>query len=129
MWTCISSEGVYAPPFAPESHGGSPLALRTEQAASDLFLGWLSTQTKAERTRNRLKYRFLEVGGRDPMSPAEYLAHGGSACPVCGSYRIEASLAEHFGGEVFQEVLCLHCEATWDDHYHLVGFGNVDVSP
>ena len=48
-----------------------------------------------------------------------YISARGLKCLYCGAERIEGGSVEVNNGEVFQEMRCLACEATWQDVYML----------
>lgn len=57
---------------------------------------------------------------------AEYLANGGTACPYCKSFNIEADRFDHdIEGQV---VRCNDCDKQWQDNYTLTGVGWYDDS-
>ena len=46
-------------------------------------------------------------------------------CPVCGSIQIEGGHVEIEGIEAYQEVSCLHCQATWREVYAALQRDNI----
>jgi hypothetical protein len=55
----------------------------------------------------------------------EYAKNWGGNCPFCGSSQLDGvGSLEIDGGEIWQEIECLDCDARWDDIYKLVGCDN-----
>ena len=68
-----------------------------------------------------------ETKAEAELSQEDYIAQKGRICPACrtedgntegGSIDIEGTLG-------FQEVICLECEARWNDVYKLVGYSDL----
>lgn len=74
--------------------------------------------------------KFLKAYPAEPVSSGDqYLARGGTGCPVCGengeaegvsSVDVESSYAT-------QKCECLNCSATWTDIYHLKEIDHVET--
>ena len=54
-------------------------------------------------------------------SQAEYIKTP-NTCPNCGSHNIEGQSVEIIDDTAIQEVVCLDCEAVWEDIYKLTGY-------
>ena len=61
------------------------------------------------------------------LTPEQYVARGGSVCPVCHSADIEGQDVDVDNGKVFQECSCNSCEAEWIDVYELVRYDKLQV--
>lgn len=48
-----------------------------------------------------------------------YAESNGARCPVCGSPDIEGGPIEIEAGVAWQDVMCHHCNTTWQDIYYL----------
>lgn len=48
-----------------------------------------------------------------------YLKSGGVSCLFCGSGEIEGGFITIEQGSATQSIICLDCEAEWDDRYKL----------
>jgi len=69
-----------------------------------------------------------EAANDEPMSAAAYVAIGGSKCPVCGSPEIEGTGGVDMDGSTASNpVVCLSCNAGWDDVYTLSGYNELEV--
>jgi hypothetical protein len=62
-----------------------------------------------------------------PMSDKEYVARKGQLCPACKMPDSEGSSFDTDGGEVYQEMLCNNCGASWTDIYKLTGYTSLEV--
>lgn len=61
-------------------------------------------------------------------TPKEYVATGGSQCPVCKSTEIEgADNVVTAGTEASQHIRCTDCCATWHDQWDLVGYTDLQL--
>ena len=61
------------------------------------------------------------------MTNAQYVAHGGNRCPVCGALHLaQADAVEVDSGYATQDVYCPDCETCWKDQYRLVGISDVE---
>lgn len=60
------------------------------------------------------------------MTPQEYIANGGTKCPVCGSEDIEGDSFDVDAGSAAQRIDCNDCNSYWIDDYRLVGFVMVE---
>lgn len=57
------------------------------------------------------------------MTNAEYVGHGGNACPYCKSDTVEACGSAEFDSDyAVRKVECTTCEKTWQDVYSLTGW-------
>lgn len=56
----------------------------------------------------------------------EYVEHGGTRCPFCGSYDIIGQEVNIDAGSAWQDVFCNHCENEWQDTYTLTGYANTN---
>jgi len=63
---------------------------------------------------------------RAPDTNAEYLAHGGTQCPFCGSYDITGDEVNIDAGSAWQDVFCNDCPAEWQDTYNLTGYATTN---
>lgn len=62
------------------------------------------------------------------FSSKDYVGHGGSKCPVCGSTNVNTtSDIEADGANAWQEVSCSHCQSEWTDTFVLSGYTNLKV--
>lgn len=60
------------------------------------------------------------------LSEAEYVANGGSRCPMCNSFNIRTTDEMDPNGTIgLQEVKCASCGATWQDRWKLDGYENI----
>lgn len=59
------------------------------------------------------------------MTDEQYVAKGGCQCPVCGSGDISGGPVEVDAGTAWQEIFCSACQASWNDMYKLVGYGDL----
>ncbi|NOU21498.1 MAG: hypothetical protein HOO93_06855 [Methyloglobulus sp.] len=56
-----------------------------------------------------------------------YVAGKGQVCPVCGSDIInQQGRLQADGGEAWADIFCFGCSASWQDHYQLVGFNDLN---
>ncbi len=57
-----------------------------------------------------------------------YVASKGQRCPFCGSNLInhQGKPLQADGGEVWADIFCFGCSASWQDHYQLVGFTDLN---
>lgn len=63
------------------------------------------------------------------MTSDEYVEHKGVRCPNCGSDRVDCDQPSSEGDptELYSDVECCDCGATWRDTYTLSGFDNLVV--
>lgn len=54
-----------------------------------------------------------------------YLNNGGSRCPVCESYDIEAGRIEADGNIAWGNVTCGVCGFKWQDQYKLINIESI----
>ena len=59
------------------------------------------------------------------LTSKKYLENCGNICPVCRSQNISAGNHEPSSNEVWFEVTCKNCGATWQDVYELVCYDNL----
>jgi hypothetical protein len=76
---------------------------------------------------------YVAANGNDitlhhPMTDAEYLAHDGLVCPLCGSQHTTGEDIEVDGWEALGDVSCDDCGACWQDIYRLVGYHKTAIS-
>jgi len=58
----------------------------------------------------------------------EYVSCSGQHCPNCDSDDIEsAAIMQCDGDYAWQPIVCLKCEATWEDSYQLTGYSKLEV--
>ena len=63
-----------------------------------------------------------------PLTEKEYADKLGVACPNCDKAEgVEAWDTEIGMGCAWQNCSCTLCGATWDDHYTLDGYGNLEI--
>jgi len=63
-----------------------------------------------------------------PLTEKEYADKLGVACPNCDKAEgVEAWDTEIGLGCAWQNCNCTLCGATWDDHYTLDGYGNLEI--
>lgn len=62
------------------------------------------------------------------LTEKEYVENGGVICPVCGNNGVEAPNRPQNDtvSEIYQEVQCSKCSATWVDVYTLSGYDNLE---
>ena len=58
-------------------------------------------------------------------SEGKYAKGKENTCPKCGSDQVEGRSIDVQGEQCFQPVMCLSCEAQWDDVYQLTGYTNL----
>lgn len=58
--------------------------------------------------------------------PDTYAAEGGGRCPVCQSENLSGTEVEIEGHLAFQEVMCLDCNAGWNDVYKLDSYSALE---
>jgi hypothetical protein len=63
---------------------------------------------------------------RAPDTNAEYVAHGGTQCPFCGSHDITGDEVNIDAGSAWQDVFCNDCAAEWQDTYTLTGYATTN---
>lgn len=57
----------------------------------------------------------------------KYVAGKGQVCPMCGSDIInQQGRLQADGGEAWVNIFCFGCSASWQDHYQLVGFNDLN---
>ena len=54
-----------------------------------------------------------------PETPDQYIAHGGTHCPYCGSEEIVGGSIEIDAETAMQSITCMVCGKEWDDIYTL----------
>lgn len=62
------------------------------------------------------------------MSEVEYVAAGGTKCPHCQSHDIKAESPDFDGSQIYFDVSCNNCDATWTDVYRLETYTNLDTA-
>lgn len=60
------------------------------------------------------------------LNNEEYIAHGGTRCPFCGSLDIEGQEVNIDAGQAWQDVLCNRCHKEWQDTYTLTGYASTN---
>lgn len=60
------------------------------------------------------------------MTDAEYLATGGTQCPVCRATDISGGEVNVDAGSAYQVVTCGACGASWNDVYTLAGYSELE---
>lgn len=61
-----------------------------------------------------------------PMTPEEYVTKGACFCPVCASEKIAAIDSIELDGAIgWQTTQCVHCGATWKDHWVISGYSEL----
>jgi hypothetical protein len=63
---------------------------------------------------------------RAPDTNAEYLAHGGTQCPFCGSRDTAGDEVNIEAGSAWQDRFCNDCSADWQDTYTLTGYATTN---
>jgi hypothetical protein len=56
-----------------------------------------------------------------PSALADWISHGGVACPACGKRPLSYAVASIRGGVCQLPASCPHCGAAWIELYELVG--------
>lgn len=56
------------------------------------------------------------------LTREEYVKEGGAKCPACGSNQLEGSFNFIGGGSMYQRIVCVECQAQWEDEYKLIGY-------
>lgn len=62
------------------------------------------------------------------MSDKQYVAKGGTQCPLCRHDQVEGGELTVNDGFAWQQITCLGCAATWTDNYKLVSY-ELDSNP
>lgn len=57
----------------------------------------------------------------------KYVSKDGGGCPACGSDQIEGGSFDVDGNTMRQEMVCMDCDAGWEDVYRRVGFNNLET--
>jgi len=74
----------------------------------------MSSEAKEARRKYRAKF-----------TSEEYTENHSGECPMCGSTEIKGGSIDiegHNPTRSFQEVMCLNCNAHWQDVYELTGY-------
>jgi hypothetical protein len=58
----------------------------------------------------------------EPLSPAGYVATGGTVCPSCGGGTFHDGPLRNMAGVVLQGRVCYTCQASWMNVYELRGY-------
>lgn len=61
------------------------------------------------------------------LSSSQYARKGGIVCPNCEDDGIRGGAYHGDAGDVWQEVACPACQASWLDTYRLTGYVDLDV--
>lgn len=56
----------------------------------------------------------------------EYIDHGGTKCPYCGSYNLSGDHVQVDAGSAWQDVTCGDCGKEWQDTYTLTGYADTN---
>lgn len=64
---------------------------------------------------------------REPMTSEEYINLLGVCCPVCKVDAVQGHDMDTCEGMIYQNVTCNNCEASWVDHYQLMGYGELEI--
>jgi len=63
---------------------------------------------------------------KDYLTDSEYVARGGSVCPVCKSDNVSGGpLESDGGGSAYASCVCEACGAEWTDYYRLIGYSDL----
>jgi transposase-like protein len=60
------------------------------------------------------------------MTNQEYLDHGGTKCPHCGSLNLTGDHVQVDAGTAWQDIICDDCGKEWQDTYTLTGFADTN---
>lgn len=61
------------------------------------------------------------------LSNEQYVAKGGTQCPVCRATDISGGEVNVDAGHAYQAITCNVCSATWNDVYTLVGYSELEA--
>ncbi len=61
------------------------------------------------------------------LTSEEYVARGGTECPVCLSRVINAGSSDIDGEQYWQAVVCSDCNHQWVEFYTLAGYNNLEA--
>ena len=72
--------------------------------------------------------RLRKMFNANIMNVSDYVKVGGNKCPHCQSHDIQAESPDFDGSQIYCDVVCNSCNATWTDVYRLDAYGNLDTS-